>query len=137
MQLLLQDHFVQLWPMLAELSPTQERRLGSMLIGMFAWLWSFGAGASTTAYLTVVQHLDQNLAPTVFVGFFLIALGVALMAIESRSAGFNAASAKASKQLYLKFRSLASACMIGGLLLLVTAFIRLAWVNDLVHQLRS
>jgi hypothetical protein len=43
---------------------------------------------------TVVQHLDQNLAPMVFVGFFLTALAIALMAIENRSRGLNAASAR-------------------------------------------
>ena len=123
MQLFLQHHFAQLWPMLAELSPTQERQFGSFFIGMFAWLWAFGVGHFTTAYLSLVQHLDQNLAPVVFVGFFLVALGIALMAIENRTPGLNAASAKVSKQLYLKFNSLASACTIGGLLLLLTAFI--------------
>jgi hypothetical protein len=66
MQMLLQHHLAQLWPMLAELSPTQERQLG--------------AAKFTTAHLIAVQHLDQNLAAAVFVGFLLIVLAIAMVA---------------------------------------------------------
>jgi hypothetical protein len=94
MQMLLQDHLVQYWPMLAELSPPLERQLGSWFMGILSAISAFCVGHFTTKYLTVVQHLDQSLAPMVFVGFFLIALAIALMAIENRSRGLNAASAR-------------------------------------------
>ena len=129
--MLLHDHFIQNWPILAEISPTQEQQLMALLMWMFSWLGASGAAASMTTYLTVFQHLDQYLAQMIFVGFFLVAFSVGLMVIESRSAGLHAASAKVSKQLSLRFSSLASACMIAGLLVLLMAFS--VWGYFLMH----
>jgi len=130
MQMLLQDYLAQHWLMLAGLPPTQERTLASILMEMFDSLWPVGAAGATSAYLKVVEGLDQHLRPIVFVGFFLVFLSVPLFAMERRSPGLNAASARVPKA-HLKFRSLASASMIGGLLLLLMAFI--PWMAHRVH----
>ncbi|MGY8664130.1 hypothetical protein Q3C01_17425 [Bradyrhizobium sp. UFLA05-109] len=118
--------------MLAELSPTQEQQWAALFMALVSWLGASGAAASITTFLTKFQHLDQHLAPMLFVGILLVAFSVGLMIVENRSLGLHAANAKVSKLVSLRFRSLASACMITGLLILLMAFI--TWTYILMHQ---
>ena len=132
MQILLQ-HLAVHWPMAVELSPVQRHELRDLLPAMVSSLWSFSFAGITTTYVTVCHYLDKDQAAIAFFAVFLITLGICSNVFENRSVGLSAASVRFWK-IDLRLQSLASGCLIVGLLLLLVLFSRFVWVNALGHQ---
>ena len=133
MQILLQ-HLAEHWPIMAgALSPPLRRELEEFLPVMLTSLWSFGFAGITTTYLTMCQYLDKSEAAIAFFAVFLVSLGIGWNVYESRSVGLSAASVRVFK-IDLRLQSLASGCLIVGLLLVLVLFSRFVWIHALGHQ---
>jgi hypothetical protein len=133
MQILLQN-LAEHWPMMAgELSPVQRRELGELLPAIASSLYSFTFAGITTTYLTLCQYLEKSQAAIVFFAVFLILLAICLHVFENRSVGLSAASLRFFI-IDLRVQSLASGCLIVGLVLLLVLFSRFVWVNAVGHQ---